>query len=230
MVRVDNRSGLVPASFGDSDKAQAGDVVLAVGNPLGLPGSVTEGIVSATGRAVIGPTSQASPGTVLQDAIQTSAPNNPGNSGGALVTTAGQVIGIPTLAAASPQGSTQAQGIGFAIPSNLARHIADQLIKDGRVTHTHRAAIGAQVATVTAPDGTPAGAGIVAVTSGGPAERAGLRAGDVIRTVGRARTPDATALTQALASRDPGNVVTVTADRGGQALTVQITLGELAGG
>src|SRR5207302_1950863 len=115
VIRVDNPSGLVPASFGDSQKARAGDVVLAVGNPLGLSSSVTEGIISATGRTVSEPPTPSSAGTALSDAIQTSAPINPGNSGGALVTTSGQVIGIPTLAATSPQGGGQAQGIGFAI-------------------------------------------------------------------------------------------------------------------
>jgi S1-C subfamily serine protease len=228
VIGVDDRAGLVPASFGDSDKARVGDVVLAVGNPLGLSGSVTEGIISAAGRVVTEPASASSPGTVLPDAIQTSAPINPGNSGGALVNTAGQVIGIPTAAASGPQGS-QAQGIGFAIPANLARDIAGQLIGSGHVTSTHRAAIGAQIANLTRADGTTAGPGIVSVTSGGPADRAGLRAGDVIRAVGQTRTPDATALTGALAARDPGQAVPVTVDRGGQTVTVQVTLGELPG-
>jgi putative serine protease PepD len=134
VIRVEDRSGLQPASFGNSDQARTGDVVLAVGNPLGLASSVTEGIVSATGRAVTGPTTPGSPGVVLPNAIQTSAPINPGNSGGALVNTAGQVIGIPTLAAASAQYGGQAQGIGFAIPANLARDIAGQLIESGQVT------------------------------------------------------------------------------------------------
>jgi putative serine protease PepD len=229
VIRVDDRAGLMPASFGDSGKAQVGDVVLAVGNPLGLSGSVTEGIISATGRVVAEPASASSPGTVLPDAIQTSAPINPGNSGGALVNTAGQVIGIPTAAAASAQGS-QAQGIGFAIPANLARDIAGQLITSGHVTSTHRAAIGAQIANLTSPDGTPAGPGIVAVTPGGPADRAGLRVGDVIQAVGRARTPHATALAEALAAKDPGQTVTVAVNRGSQTLTMQVTLGELPGG
>jgi S1-C subfamily serine protease len=189
VIRVDDAAGLVPASFGDSDKTQVGDVVPAVGNPLGLSGSVTEGIISAAGRVVTEPGSGGSPGTVLPNAIQTSAPINPGNSGGALVNTAGQVIGIPTAAASS------AQGIGFAIPANLARDIAGQLITSGHVTSTHRAAIGAQIADLT---GASAGPGIVAVTPGGPADRAGLRAGDVIRSVGRTRTPDLAALTGAL--------------------------------
>jgi len=168
VIRVDDRSGLKPATFGNSGQARAGDVVLAVGNPLGLSRSVTEGIVSATGRAVTEPATPGSPGTVLPDAIQTSAPINPGNSGGALVNTAGQVIGIPTLAAGSQNGA-QAQGIGFAIPANLARDIAGQLIESGHVSNTHRAAIGAQVSTVTGAGGTAAGVAVVAVTGGGPA-------------------------------------------------------------
>ena len=230
VIRAENPSGLKPASFGDSDKTQAGDVVLAVGTPLGLSSSVTEGIVSATGRAVTEPATSNSPGTVLPDAIQTSAPINPGNSGGALVNTSGQVIGIPTLAAASPQSGAQAQGIGFAIPSNLARDVAGQLIKSGHVTSTNRAAIDAQVATVVGPDGSPAGVGIVAVTPGGPADRAGLRAGDVIQAIGRARTPDTTALAGVLADARPGQAVTVTIARDAQTLTVQVILGELSGG
>jgi S1-C subfamily serine protease len=239
VIRADDASGLQPARFGDSDRAQAGDVVLAVGNPLGLSGSVTEGIISATGRAVTEAAgTPGSPAVALPGAIQTSAPINPGNSGGALVNVSGQVIGIPTLAAASPQGGAQAQGIGFAIPSNLARDIAGQIITSGRVTNSHRAALGAQIATVTGPDGGPGGAGIVAVTDGGPADRAGLRAGDVITSVGSAPTPDASALSQALAAARPADQVTVTVSRGGGAgaaqgttreLTVRVTLGELPG-
>ena len=108
--------------------------MLALGNPLGLSGSVTEGIVSATGRAVTEPATPGSPPVTLPDAIQTSAPINPGNSGGALVNASGEVIGIPTLAAASSHGGAQAQGIGFAIPANTARDIASQLIGSEYVT------------------------------------------------------------------------------------------------
>jgi S1-C subfamily serine protease len=230
VIRADDLSGLRPASFGDSGKARVGDAVLAVGNPLGLSSSVTDGIVSATGRTVSEPASASSSGTVLADAIQTSAPINPGNSGGALVNTSGQVIGIPTLAAASSGDGGQAQGIGFAIPSNTARDFALQLIRSGHVTSTDRAAIGVQVTTVTGPDGRPAGAGIVAVTSGGPADRAGLRAGDAITAIGGTPTPDTTALAGALADREPGQNVAVTVVRGGQTMTVHVTLGELPGG
>jgi putative serine protease PepD len=116
VIRADDPDGLRPARFSDSGQVKVGDAVLAIGNPLGLTSSVTDGIVSATGRAVTGPATQESPGATLPGAIQTSAPINPGNSGGALVNLSGQVIGIPTLAAASPVNGTPAPGIGFAIP------------------------------------------------------------------------------------------------------------------
>jgi S1-C subfamily serine protease len=229
VIRADNPAGLQPATFGDSDQAQAGDVVLAIGNPLGLSGSVTQGIISATDRAVTEPTTDGAPAATLPGAIQTSAPINPGNSGGALVSTSGQVVGIPTLAAGSPQGGGQAQGIGFAIPSNLARDIATQIIDTGHVTNSHRAALGAEVATVLGADGATGGVGVVAVTSGGGAERAGLRPGDVIKSVAGTQIPDTTALTQALAAAQPGDTVTVTISRASQDQDVRVTLGELGG-
>jgi S1-C subfamily serine protease len=229
VIRVDDPAGLQPARFGDSAAARAGDVVLAVGNPLGLSGSVTSGIISATGRVVAEPASAGTPGATLPDAIQTSAPINPGNSGGALVTTAAEVIGIPTLTAGGPAGGAQVQGIGFAIPSNLARDIAQQIITSGSVTNSHRAAIGVQVGAVTGQDGNPAGTGIVTVTSGGPADRAGLRAGDVIRTAGGTPTPDPQALAGVLAAAHPGDQLTLSVVRGGQELTVKLTLSELPG-
>jgi putative serine protease PepD len=133
-----NGTDLKPATFGDSSKLQVGQMVLAIGNPLGLQGSVTSGVVSAVGRQV----SEGS--TTLPDAVQTSAPINPGNSGGALVDLESRVIGIPTLAAlssgAAGAAGAQAPGIGFAIASNRARFIADQLIKSGVVTNPGRAA------------------------------------------------------------------------------------------
>ena len=230
VIRADIPAGLQPATFGDSDKGQAGDVVLAIGNPLGLSGSVTQGIVSATDRAVTEPSEDGSAAATLPGAIQTSAPINPGNSGGALVSTSGQVVGIPTLAAGSPQGGGQAQGIGFAIASNLARDIATQIIETGHVTNSHRAAIGAEVATVLGADGARAGLGVVAVT----VVRGGAPTGPVSAGrrdhVGRpAQTPDTTALTQALAAARPGDQVTVTVSRDGRDRTVQVTLGELGG-
>jgi putative serine protease PepD len=113
-----------PATFADSSKVQVGELALAIGNPLGLASSVTEGIVSSTGRSVPEPS-----GVTLNSAIQTSAAINPGNSGGALVNLSGQVIGIPTLGASDPQlGGGAAPGIGFAIASNTVRRVTNQLI------------------------------------------------------------------------------------------------------
>jgi putative serine protease PepD len=128
-------SNLKPATFGDDSKLVVGDIVLALGSPLGFQGSVTQGIVSALGRKV----SESSTVT-LPNVIQTSAEINPGNSGGALVDLAGNVVGIPTLAALDPQlGDTAAPGIGFAIPGNVAVDIARQLIATGHVTTPPRA-------------------------------------------------------------------------------------------
>jgi putative serine protease PepD len=131
VIRV-TATNLQPASFGDSSKLVVGDIVLAVGNPLGLQSSVTQGIVSAVGRDV-----PESSSVTLSNAIQTSAEINPGNSGGALVDLSGNVVGIPTLTALDPQlGDTAAPGIGFAISSNVAVNIANQLIATGHVTST----------------------------------------------------------------------------------------------
>ena len=129
VLRV-SATGLRPAAFADSSKLAVGDIALAIGNPLGLQSSVTQGIVSALGRSV-----NEDNGVTLPNAIQTSAAINPGNSGGALVNIQGQVIGIPTLAAVDPQlGGGQAPGIGFAIPSNTVHNVATQLINEGKVT------------------------------------------------------------------------------------------------
>jgi S1-C subfamily serine protease len=135
VIRVSGATGLRPAVFGDSAKLVAGDIVLAIGNPLGLSGSVTEGIVSAVGRVVDEPVTPGSPGATLNGAIQTSAAINPGNSGGALATVDGEVVGIPTLAAMSKAAGGAAPGIGFAISSNTVVRIARELVADGYVTN-----------------------------------------------------------------------------------------------
>jgi putative serine protease PepD len=119
---------LAPAAFADSSAVHSGDIVFAIGNPLGLQSSVTQGIVSSVNRSV-----SEGDGVTLSQAIQTSAEINPGNSGGALVDLSGRVIGIPTLAALDPEfGDTQAPGIGFAIPANTVQQVADRLIAGGR--------------------------------------------------------------------------------------------------
>src|SRR5881227_304343 len=165
-------AGLHPATFADSSKLRVGDLAMAIGNPLGLQSSVTQGIVSALGRQ-----EPEGNGIVLQNAIQTSAAINPGNSGGALVNIGGRVIGIPTLAAADPQLGGAASGIGFAIPSNTVKSIATQLVQHGHVINSGRPYLGVRIGD------TGNGVYIGTVTAGSPAAKAGLKAGDVVLAV-----------------------------------------------
>nr|WP_276612018.1 trypsin-like peptidase domain-containing protein [Kineococcus vitellinus] len=231
VVRVQGAPDLQPATFGDSDEVEVGSLVLAMGNPLGLSSSVTNGIVSATGRTVSEPASEAAPGgATLPGTIQTSASINPGNSGGALVDLDGEVIGIPTLAAISPEQGGAAPGIGFAIPSNTAEDIAGQLIRDGRVTDSNRAALGVSVTTVADRSGQPAGVGVVSVEAGGAAEAAGMRAGDVVTAVGDQPVRSAAELSAVLAGLSVGEAVQVTATRDGDEQVFEVVLGELAVG
>ena len=231
VIQVTGAAHLVPARFADSSKLQVGDIVLAMGNPLGLASSVTDGIISAVGRTVSEAQEAGSPGATLPDVIQTSAAINPGNSGGALVNLADQVVGIPTLAATDQQLGGAAPGIGFAIPSNIVTDIAGQIIKTGHVTSSHRAALGVRVQTVTGPDGQPAGVGIAAVTPGGPAAKAGLQPGDVITAINGTATPDTETLATVLAGLQPGQQVplSVTKADGSTTTTIHVTLGQLPG-
>lgn len=229
VIKVDDPSGLRPAKFGDSSKLKMGQIVLAMGNPLGLSGSVTNGIVSALGRTVSEPQGEGSPGATIQNAIQTSAAINPGNSGGALVDLLGQVIGIPTLAATDPElGGGAAPGIGFAIPSNTATDIVGQIIKDGKVTNSHKAALGIRGMTVAGADGSPAGVGVARVEPGSGAEQAGIKSGDVITSVNGTPTPTMQALSEVLSGLQPGDQVKVELTHpDGSTDTVTVTLGEL---
>ena len=222
VIRVDG-AGLKPAKFGDSSKLQVGEAVLAIGNPLGLEGSVTSGIVSALGRVV----SEGPGGGTLPDAIQTSAPINPGNSGGALVDLDSEVVGIPTLAALSPGTQAPAPGIGFAISSNRAKVIADQLVASGKVTNSGRAYLGIQSGATSGGEGVL----VLAVQPGGPAARAGITAGTLIVSVAGKPTPTPSDLAEVLATLNPGQtvpVVTVPPDSSTKT-TVNVTLGELPG-
>ena len=221
VVDIGAGRGISPARFADSSKLAVGEIVLAEGNPLGLQSSVTDGIISALGRNV-----SEGQGVVLPSAIQTSAPINPGNSGGALVDLEGRVVGIPTLAAANPQTGGAAAGIGFAIPSNTVTDIAGQIIRYGRVVNSHRAAIGASIAS----SSTQPGALIVAVQPGGPASNAGITAGDVIERIDGARSPTRRASATALAAHRPGDKVTLTVLRpDGTTDPTSLTLGQLPG-
>lgn len=222
-------SMLKPATFANSDDAKIGQIVLAMGNPLGLTDSVTQGIISATGRTVGEPGGTA----LIIDAIQTSAAINPGNSGGALVDLDNQVIGIPTLAARLPaadngQGGGAAPGIGFAIPSNTVKNIATQLIDTGKVTDSGRASLNITAQTVANSSGDPVGVGVVDVTSGGSAEKAGILAGDIITGIDGTATPSVGALEAVLAQLKPGDKATVKFSRNGSVHTVDATLGTLS--
>ncbi|HEV7208870.1 MAG TPA: trypsin-like peptidase domain-containing protein [Mycobacteriales bacterium] len=230
VIHVTNAKGLHPATFADSTKTAVGDIVLAMGNPLGLASSVTNGIISATGRTVSEPRGAGSPGATIAGAVQTSASINPGNSGGALVGLDGKVVGIPTLAAVDPQLGGTAAGIGFAIPSNTVTDIAGQIVKNGHVINSHRAALGVRVGDVTDPNGTPIGAGIAQLTAGGPAAKAGLKPGDVIVAVNNTSVTGSAELAKVLAQFQPGDKVTIkVVDGTGASRLVTATLGQLPG-
>jgi len=225
VIRVRVGAGtLRPATFGRSSAVRVGEIVLAMGNPLGLTGTVTDGIVSATGRTV---SEGQGSSTVLISAIQTSAPINPGNSGGALVSLSGQVIGIPTLAASDPQMGGAAVGIGFAIPSDTVTSIARQLVATGKVADSGRAALGVTAETLADASGQPAGVGVVTAEPGGPAAHAGIRAGDIILAVDGKTTDSVTALQSVLAAVKPGDQVRVRLSRDGTQRTVTATVGAL---
>lgn len=223
VIRVNGARNLSPASFGDSKSLPVGEIVFAVGNPLGLASSVTEGIISYNGR----PVSEGN-GVTLPSTIQTSAAINPGNSGGALADLSGQVIGIPTLAAVDQQMGGAAEGIGFAIPSDTVKLIVPQLIATGHVTRSDRAALGISASDATDQQGNPAGVIVVATTPGGGAAKAGIVAGDVITAVNGQKVVSLADLQSILAELSPGQTVTVTIqDQNGTSRTVNVVLGQL---
>jgi len=229
---------LTPIAVGNSDKIAVGDPVMAVGNPLGLAGTVTTGIVSALNRPVtteaeseggqLDPNGQAQGAgeTVVTNAIQTSAAINPGNSGGALVNASGQLIGINSAIASlgsSSGGQSGSIGIGFAIPVNEATSIAKQLIDSGTATHAY---LGVTPQDGSASDGsaTRAGAEITSVGDGTPAAKAGLKVGDVIVAVNGQRVESADSLVGHVREKSAGNRVTLTVLRDGKSLQIEATL------
>jgi S1-C subfamily serine protease len=217
VVRVTDTS-LPPARFDDSSKLQVGQAVLAIGSPLGLRASVTDGVISATSRTVTEPN-----GAALPSAIQTSAPINPGNSGGALVDMSGAVVGIPTLAAINPEAGSPAAGVGLAISSNTAKRVAAQIVSTGKVVNTGRAWLGVELSSL--PSG---GVLVVAVVRGGPADKAGVRPGDVIESIDDQTVASVEDVAVVLASHKPGDRVPVKVlHQDGSTKTVQVTLGEL---
>jgi Do/DeqQ family serine protease len=219
VLKVDgaNLSAMAPAN---SDAVRVGDIALAVGNPLGLGETVTAGIVSAKGR-----TTGLSDGS-FEDFLQTDAPINQGNSGGALVNAGGELIGINSQIL-SPSGGNI--GIGFAVPSNMVREVSDQLIKTGKVRRGH---LGVSIQPVT-PDiaaslGMKEARGVIVndVVRGGAAEKAGIRRGDVVVAFNSEPVLDGNTLRNKVAQTPPGTGVNLTILRDGREQTVQVTESE----
>lgn len=221
VLKVDGVSGLTVATLGDSDELAVGDAVIAIGSPLGLSGTVTTGIISALHRAVRLGGAGTDTNAVI-DAVQTDASINPGNSGGPLVDATGAVIGvntaIRTLSADPASGGSI--GLGFALPINDARRIAEMLIDSGQVSH---ASMG--LAARSATDGATDGALVQAIDDGGPAATAGIYEGDVITAVGDRAVRSADELAVAVDRFAVGETVTVTLLRAGKMMTLPVTLG-----
>jgi len=212
------QTGLPALTFADSSKVQVGDIVLAIGNPFDVGQAVSMGIVSATGRGLGGEN--------YEDFIQTDAAINPGNSGGALVSAEGRLIGINTAILSRTGGN---QGVGFAIPSSMARNVTDQIIRSGKVS---RAFLGVMIQPITA-DLAQAfklskseGALIADVNPGSPAERAGLKPGDVVTKIDDHAVADSRTLRLMIGEMSPGKVVQMAVVRDGMERQYSVTLGE----
>ncbi len=221
VVKID-QSNLPVVPLGDSSKVRTGQFVLAVGDPFGIGETVTMGIVSATGRGGLGIEN-------YEDFIQTDAAINPGNSGGALVNVDGQLVGINT-AILTGSGGGGNQGVGFAIPVNMANSVMQQILKHGKVT---RGWLGVSIQPVT-PDLAQAfglkkdqGALIADIAANSPAAHAGLQKGDVVLALNGQQVLDARALSLAVSQMAPGATVKLTVFRGGKQQDISATLGEM---
>ncbi len=224
VIKLDNPSDLTPATLGSSASVQVGQSVVAFGSPLGLSSTVTSGIISATQRPVtVGGEGE----TSYMNALQTDAAINPGNSGGPLVDLAARVIGvnsaIATVSTSQQPGQESGNiGVGFAIPIDQVVRTVTQIIKTGRAAYP---IIGAEVSVTQTTDG----ARVQAVTPGGPADQAGIRAGDVIKKIDDAKVADGVELIVKIRSFEPGQRVTLAYDRGGSEQTTAVVLGRKFG-
>jgi putative serine protease PepD len=217
VIRLQGASGLTPATLGNSSSLQIGQPVVAIGSPRGLTGTVTTGIVSAFDRTVA---VQGENGTaVVYNGLQTDASINPGNSGGPLVNLDGQVVGINSAIETAGGQDAGSIGLGFAIPIDQARRVAQEIMDTGTAT---KPVLGVQ-GSINASSND--GAQIAAVQPGSPAEAAGLRAGDVVTRVGDAHVADFADLMARIGAHAPGEQVTLTVTDGGAERTVNVTLG-----
>ncbi|WP_022886253.1 trypsin-like peptidase domain-containing protein [Glaciibacter superstes] len=259
VIKLTDVSGLTPIDWADSGKLNVGDTTIAIGAPLGLSGSVTNGIVSALNRSITVASSeapatpneeapdeeggqspfkfwddapgseqqqqQAPTGTIALPVIQTDAAINHGNSGGPLLNGKGELIGINVAIANGGDETAGSIGVGFAIPSNLAKRVSDELIANGKATH---GLLGATVTSAASDkDSATVGALIKELTSGGAAEKAGLKEGDVITNFNGVPITDANDLTAQVRALAAGGDAELTYVRGGESTTVSVTVGEL---
>lgn len=224
VIRVEDSDGLRPVRLGDSDATRIGEPAVAIGSPLGLGGTVTEGIISAIDRPVSVGSADSPDGPAYLNALQTDAPINRGNSGGPLVNAAGEVIGVNSaiLTGSGSQGESGNIGIGFAIPINQAREIGEMLIEDGYATYP---VINATVAGARNLDGVR----LTTVEPGGAADEAGLRDGDVVVSVDGKRVRQAEDLIVSIRNHRPGDTVRLDYRRDGDERTAVVTLGSKRG-
>ena len=209
VIKVDApASELYPQTVGDSKQLQVGDGVVAIGSPFGLEETVTSGIVSALHRQMTSPNNFS-----IDDSIQTDAAINHGNSGGPLLNSQGQVIGVNAQIESDSGGN---DGVGFAIPSNTVKSIASQLLATGKAAHAY---LGVSL------DSTATKATVGQIRTGTPAASAGLKAGDVITAIDGKQIGSAPELQSAIDAKRPGDTVSITYSRGGQSHTVQVKLG-----
>ncbi|MBI1802685.1 MAG: trypsin-like peptidase domain-containing protein, partial [Chloroflexi bacterium] len=223
VVRVTGRAMPAVATLGDSAVLQVGEPVIAIGSALGdFKNTVTVGVVSGLNRRL-----GANDASAIEGLIQTDAAINHGNSGGPLLNAAGQVVGINTLVVRNDGGGDVAEGLGFAIPVNLVKTVSGQLIARGKVTRPFLGVsyvpLNPQLAAANDLS-VKAGAWVQEVTAGSPAARAGLKAGDVLTAIGDQTLDDDTPLVSALIKHQPGETVPLTIWRGGQTLTLNVTL------
>ena len=229
VIKVDTSAKLKVIALGESSSVKVGQPTVVIGSPLGLSGTVTSGIVSALDRTIQVPGENDST-ALLVSAIQTDAPINPGNSGGAMVNCSDQLIGVPTAGATVPTSSGESSGgsigLGFAIPVDLAKTISNEIISTGSVTHAFFGLETLPIPPVAAEQaGLPEGLYVRAVTPGGPAAQAGLRAEDVITSINGAPATSNIQLQELALTKKPGDTVTLEYSRNGHTTKTSVTLG-----